>query len=201
MQFAIDDKYLPVTLTAPPMTDQEFARFCAEYPDYFIEATAEGEIVIAPPNYTLISVRNGEIYAQLEAWASRDGRGALTGASAGFVLPNGARRSADAAWTLKSRVLALDPASLHGYWHLCPDFIIELRSQSDRLPVLQAKMREWIQNGAQLAWLIDPDRRAVEIYRPGRETEARTGADCVVADSPVDGFILDLRPVWEPLSL
>ncbi len=62
-------------------------------------------------------------------------------------------------------------------------------------------MREWIQNGAQLPWLIDPDRQAVEIYRPGLETETYIGANCVVADSPVEGFILDLRPVWEPLAL
>ncbi len=124
----------------------------------------------------------------------------MTEATGGFVLPNGARRSPDAAWTFKHRILALDPASLNGYWHLCPDSVIELRSQTDRLPVLRAKMREWIDNGVQFAWLIDPDRLAVEIYRLGQEPEIRTGIDRIAGESPVEGFELDLRPVWNPLA-
>lgn len=177
MTFVIDEAFLPATLTAPAMSDEQFAEFCAQYADYNIEMTADGEILIMPPNYSLTGMRNGKIGSQLEIWAARDERGGVTEASGGFVLPNGARRSPDAAWTLKSRILALDQKSLNGFWHLCPNFVIELRSQTDRLPVLQAKMREWIDNGAQLAWLIDPERRAVEVYRPGRDPEIRTDID------------------------
>lgn len=200
MTFVVDEAFLPAKLTAPEMSDEQFAEFCAQYPDYFIEMTADGEIVIMPPNYSLTGMQNGEIGAQLMNWASRDGRGAVTDATGGFVLPNGARRSPDAAWTLKTRVLALGPKGIQGFWHLCPDFVIELRSQTDRLPVLRAKMREWVDNGAQLAWLIDPERRAVEIYRPGQEPEIRTEIDRIVGEPPVEGFDLDLRPVWDPLA-
>jgi Uma2 family endonuclease len=200
MQLVIEESFLPVTLTAPPMNDEQFAEFCAQYADYTIEMTACGEILIMPPNYSLTGARNGEIGAQLKNWASREQRGVMTDASGGFVLPNGARRAPDAAWTLKSRVLAMDRASLNGFWRLCPDFVIELRSQTDRLPVLRAKMQEWIDNGAQLGWLIDPERGAVEIYRPGHEPEVRSGLDRVAGEQPVEGFELDLRPVWEPLS-
>ena len=87
---------------------------------------------------------------------------------------------------------------MNGYWHICPDFVIELRSQSDRLPVLQAKMAEWIDKGAQLAWLIDPDRRAVEIYRPSRDAETLIDAQSVEGEGPVAGFTLSLGRVWEP---
>ncbi len=200
MSLVIDEIYLPAKLTASPMTDEEFAAFCAEYPDYFIEMTAQAEIVIMPPNFSLTGMRNGKITAQLETWASSDGRGAVTDASSGFLLPDGARLAPDAAWTLKDRVRELSAESLRGFWRLCPDFVIELRSQSDRLPVLRAKMQEWIENGARLAWLIDPERKAVEIYRPGHAPESRAGIERIAAETPLEGFELDLRPVWDPMA-
>jgi len=200
MPLVIDETWLPAILTVGPMTDDAFAEFCAEHPDLFFEMTAEGELIVMPPNFTLTDTRNGKIYFQLEAWACRDGGGTVNGPSGGFVLPSGARRSPDAAWTSMTRIGQLDPATLERFWHLCPDFVIELRSHTDRLPVLRAKMREWIDNGAQLAWLIDPERRAVEIYRPGASAEIRPDAQSVEGEGGVAGFTLDLRPVWEPLS-
>ena len=182
------------------MDDLEFAEFCSRYPHSIIEMTAVGKILISPPNYSLTSMRNGKIGAQLETWASRNQDGAVTDPSGGFVLPHGARRGPEAAWTLKHRILALDAASRNGFWHLCPDFVTELRSQTDRLSVLRAKMQEWIDNGTQPGWLIDPDRHAVEIYRPVTEPEIRSGIDRIAGEQPIAGFELDLRPVWEPLS-
>ena len=182
------------------MTDEEFAEFCSKYPDYFIEMTAEGEILIMPPTFSLTGARNTKILTQLGNWTNEDGRGIATESSTGFLLPNRARRSPDAAWTRRERILALDMRSLEGYFHLCPDFVIELRSKSDRLPVLRRIMREWIDNGAQLAWLIDPERKAIEVYRPGNEIEMHIDIDSIAAPAPVDGFALDLRPVWNPLA-
>ena len=196
MTIQVDDAYLPATFTAPSMTDEEFAAFCALYPDYFIEMTAEGELLIMPPNYTVTSMQNGEIVGQLRDWNRRERLGFVTDSSGGFVLPNGARRSPDAAWVAKTQSGIQD----RGYFHLCPEFVIELRSTTDRLPALRQKMEEWIANGARLAWLIDPERRAVEIYQPGAQAEIITGADSVRAGSPVDGFTLDLPPVWNPLG-
>src|SRR5580704_12169371 len=100
MAFVIDDAFLPATLTAPPMTDEEFAAFCAGHPDLFFEMTAEGELIVMPPTYSLTGMSNSGIVGELYAWAKRDGRGCVTDSSTGFVLPNGARRSPDAAWTL-----------------------------------------------------------------------------------------------------
>jgi Uma2 family endonuclease len=200
MPLVIDETWLPATLTIGPMTDDAFAEFCSEHPDLFFEMTAEGELIVMPPNFTLTGIRNGKIYFQLANWAERDGRGVVSGPSGGFVLPSGAKRSPDAAWTSKTRIGQLDPTTLERFWHLCPDFVIELLSHTDRLPVLRAKMREWIDNGAQLAWLIDPDRRAVEIYRPCADAETRPEAQSIEGEGPVAGFTLDLRPVWEPLS-
>jgi Uma2 family endonuclease len=199
MPLLVDD-YLPAILTAGPKTDEEFAELCSEHPDWFFEMTSEGELIVMPPNFTLTGARHRAILTQLDRWAQEDASGTVTDSASGFVLPNGARRSPDVAWTLKSRVKQLDPRMIERYWHLCPDFIIEVRSSTDRLRVLRDKMQEWIDNGAQLGWLIDPERRAVEIYRPNREPEIRTNIETIVAESPVEGFVLDLRPVWEPLG-
>jgi Uma2 family endonuclease len=182
------------------MTDEEFAEFCEENPDYFIEMTADGEILIKPPNYTLTSIQSVEIAGQLAEWNDMQRTGIVTNKISGFVLPNGARRSAGVSWIARSSLNKLDPAAILKYWHLCPDFVIELRSQTDRLPTLRAKMREWMANGAQLAWLIDPDRRAVEVYRPDCDPEIIDNATAVTGEGPVEGFVLHLAPVWDPLQ-
>jgi len=200
MTFVIDDAFLPATLTAHPMTDEEFASFCAEHPDLFFEMTAEGEIIVIPPAYSLTGARNAEISGQLREWAKRDGRGVACDSSTGFVLPNGARRSPDAAWTLKSRIAQLDPASREKYWHLSSDFVIELQSSTDRRRILQDKMREWLANGAQLGWLIDPDHRSVAVYRPEGQVETHTDIDSIAGEGPGAGFVLDLSLVWNPLG-
>jgi len=199
MAFVIDEAFLPATLSAHPMSDEEFAAFCAEHPDLFFEMTAEGEIIVMPPTHTATDARNAEIMAQLRNWARRDGRGVVTGSSGGWVLPNGARRSPDAAWTLKSRFKDLDPKSFEGFWHFSPDFVIELKSDSDRLPVLRRKMAEWVANGAQLAWLINPETRTVEVYRPGSDPET-VSSESVKGEGVVEGFVLDLQTVWNPFD-
>jgi Uma2 family endonuclease len=89
---------------------------------------------------------------------------------------------------------------LERYWHLCPDFVIEVRSQTDRWPALREKMREWIDNGAQLAWLIDPETRAVEIYRPKGSVEVLSSPESLSGEGPVEGFALDLLSVWDPIN-
>jgi Uma2 family endonuclease len=201
MAFVIDDAFLPATLTAHPMTDEEFAGFCAEHPDLFFEMTAEGEIIVMPPTYSITGARNAEISHQLGMWARQDGRGIPTDSSTGFRLPNGARRSPDAAWTLKSRIAQLDPGSRKKFWHLCPDFVIELRSSTDRPRMLKDKMLEYLANGTQLGWLIDPDHRSFAIYRPDGPAETRTDIDSIAGEGPVAGFVLDLSFVWNPLGV
>jgi Uma2 family endonuclease len=200
LAFTIDDALLPATLSAPPMTDDEFAALCAEHPEFFFETTGDGEIIVMPPTYTVTGVRNSRINRQLDAWAEEDGRGFATDSSTGFVLPNGARRSADAAWTLKTRVAQLEPAVKRKFWRLCPDFLIELQSDTDRPRLVREKMQEWLANGAQLGWLIDPEQRSVAIYRPDRAVETLTGIDSLAGEGPVAGFSLDLGFVWDPFG-
>jgi len=200
MPFVINDENLPATLTAEPMTDEQFTAFCAEHPDLNFETAAEGEIIVMAPTHSFTGVSNSHIVAQLFNWARQDRRGFVCDSSTGFVLPNGARRSPDASWTLKSRVKKMDTRKRRGFWHLCPDFVIEVRSDSDRLRTVQSKMREYLANGAQLGWLIDPQYRSVEIYRPDGLVESRAGITEIEGEGPVAGFVLDLTYVWDPLA-
>lgn len=196
----IEETHLPAILTVGPMSDEAFAQLCAEHSDLNLELSAHGELIIKPQTYTWTGARNGEIMGQLRNWSRQDKRGVAFDSSTGWVLPNTARRSPDAAWIFKHRIKDLDPTAFSRYWPVCPDFVIELRSQSDRIRVLRDKMEEWLANGARLAWLIDPEARTVEIYRPGFEAQTLAGVPSVAGEGPVEGFVLDLAPVWDPLA-
>jgi len=199
MTMLIDEAFLPAILTSHPMTDDEFAGFCAEHPGLFFEVSSEGELIVMPPTYFFTGVRNSDLGSQLTNWAKKDGRGLATDSSTGFVLPDNSRRSPDAAWTLKTRLGSLDARKRDQFLHLCPDFVIELRSTTDQPRLLRDKMRDYMANGAQLAWLIDPGSRSVTIYRPGQTSEVQTGLDTLAADGPAAGFVLDLTSIWNPL--
>lgn len=189
----------PVILTprSAPMTDEEFVAFCEQYDDCSIECTAEGEIVIMPPTYSRTGERNSEIVFQLMMWAKKDGRGRANLPSAGFRLPNGARRSPDASWTRKDRIAGLPKEQRERFYRLCPDFVVELRSSTDRISRLKNKMEEYIANGAELGWLIDPKEQTVWIYRPGRAAEPVVNPERIAGEGPVEGFSLDLAEIWE----
>jgi Uma2 family endonuclease len=157
-------------------------------------------LIIMPPAHWFTAARGGEIFRQLGNWAIIRGGGLAVDASGGFRLPDGARLSADAAWISRGSIEGAKLSGRDRTWLLCPEFIVELRSQDDRLTVLRRKMREWIENGVQLGWLVDPERRAVEIYRTGEDPRILIGVDTVEGEGPVAGFTLDLKRVWDPLG-
>jgi Uma2 family endonuclease len=179
------------------MTSDEFWDFCEANADFRAELTSEGEIVIVPPTSIESGYRSGDVYAQLRNWARIDGRGRACDSSTMYALPNGALRSPDASWIAGSRLKLLTQDQKRRFAPICPDFVVEVMSPSDRLSRAQAKMDEWIENGTQLGWLIDPDRRAVYVYRPKQEVQLFVSAVQIIGVTPVDGFVLDLTPVWE----
>ena len=182
-----------------PMSEAEFFDFCVQNPDLRIERDANGEIIIMPPTGDESSSQNLDLAGQLYAWSKRDGRGRGFDSNGEFLLPNGAARAPDAAWVLKTRLDRFTKEQKRRFLPLCPDFVVELMSPSDRLPKVKAKMREWLENGAVLGWLIDPDHRTVYVYRPGQEPDALVNVDHVIGEGPVEGFRLDLADIWEGL--
>jgi Uma2 family endonuclease len=180
-----------------PMSEAEYFDFCSQNSDLRIERDANGEIVIMPPTGDETSYRNSDLTAQLTAWSKRDGRGRTFDSNGEFLLSNGAARSPDASWVLKSRLDRHTKEQKRRFLPLCPDFVVELTSPSDRLPKVKAKMREWMENGASLGWLIDADSRTVYIYRPGQDPEEFVGVDHVTGEGPVEGFRLELADIWQ----
>ena len=200
MQILIEESEQPTAIHwERGMSDDEYFQFCADNPDLRIERSAEGDILIMPPVGGEGSYQNSELSRQLTDWARKDGRGRAFDSSVQYFLPSGAAYSPDASWVLRSRLDKLSRAEKRKFLHLCPDFVVELRSPSDRLSKLKSKVREWIDNGAALGWLIDADRRTVYVYRPGTEPEELVDIDHIDGEGPVGGFRLDLNDIWQSL--
>jgi Uma2 family endonuclease len=190
----------PLIVRAHPvfdLSDDEFFEFCQINRDLRIERNAHGEFIVMPPTGGRTSERNAEITMQLRAWAKRDGTGAAFDSSGGFILPNTAVRSPDAAWVETPRLAALSAEQRRKLLPLCPDFVIELRSPTDSLSLLQAKMQEYLDNGTRLAWLIDPEERRVYVYRPAMNVETIDHPDTLSGALVLPEFVLDLGEVWD----
>ncbi len=181
-------------------TDDQFEVLCHLNRDLRIECTDEGVLVIMPPNGETTGSRNAELIRQLGNWTRMDATGRIFDSSTGFRLPNGAKRSPDAAWVTRERVAALTPEQREGFLPLCPDFVVELRSRSDSLAELQEKMTEFIHNGARLGWLIDAETQTVYVYRPEAEVAVLEHPTELAGDPELPGFVLDLTEIWTPLA-
>lgn len=192
---------LPVVLHVAPvitLTDDQLYDLCQLNRDLRIERTAQGDLLMMPPTGGETGDRNAELTMQVRKWAKRDQTGVALDSSTGFVLLNGAMRSPDVAWVKRARLATLTPDQKQKFLPLCPDFVIELRSPSDSLSALQDKMEEYMANGAQLGWLIDPEAKRVSVYRPQRQVERLENPTMLVGDPILPGFMLDLQEIWHP---
>nr|WP_218596671.1 Uma2 family endonuclease [Chroogloeocystis siderophila] len=173
------------------LSDEQFYRLCQVNRDLRLERTAEGKLIVMPPTGWETGNRNSKLNQRLGNWADRDGSGLVFDSSTGFILPNKAIRSPDAAWVKRDRLKALRPDP-NRFLPLCPDFAIELRSASDDLDTLQAKMQEYLENGMQLGWLLNPYDQQVEIYRVGQPVEVLNSPKKLSGETVLPGFVLQL---------
>ncbi len=178
------------------LSDEQFYNLCQDNRDLRFEKNAKGDLLIMPPTGGETSNRNIEVSYQLQAWSRQNKLGIAFDSSGGFKLPNGADRSPDASWIPLEKWNNLTPKQRQKFIPLCPDFVIELRSPSDSLTSLQEKMREYIENGTQLGWLINRKDRQVEIYRPGKEVEILANPKTLSGEDVLPHFVLDLELIW-----
>jgi Uma2 family endonuclease len=190
---------LPLVLRLAPvieMSEEQFFELCQLNRDLRIERTSRGDLVLMPPTGGETGRMNFELTVLFGRWVQADGTGVGFDSSTGFTLPNGAKRSPDLAWVRRGRWEALTRQQRAVFPPLCPDFVVELRSPSDTLETVQAKMREYLDNGAQLGWLIDPLEKKVYVYRPQAPMVCLDNPETVSGDPLLPGLVLEVGTVW-----
>jgi Uma2 family endonuclease len=174
---------------------EAFWRLCRANPDLRLGRTARGELIVMPPAGADSGMRNAGLTAQLWNWNRAADLGVVFDSSSGFTLPNGLVHAPDAAWVSAPRWEALAPEQREKFAPICPDFVAELRSPSDRKREVRDRIREFLDQGTRLTWLIDPKDGTVEIHRPGRPVETLTRPATLSGEDVLPGFVLDLRGI------
>jgi Uma2 family endonuclease len=178
------------------LNEEEFEQFCCENKDMRIELTKEGDLMVMPPTGGETGIRNFSLITQFGIWVEKDGTGYGFDSLTLFTLPNGAKRSPDLSWIKKERWEALTKKERKKFSPICPDFVVELRSETDSLKTLQEKIEEYIENGAQLGWLIDPIKKKVYVYRPNVDVEILDNPQTVSGEPLLKGFELNVQKIW-----
>ncbi len=177
------------------VSHKAFERLCRDNRDLRLERTCRGELIVMPPAGTESGGRNAPLTARLFLWSEADGSGKSFDSSAGYTLPNGAIRSPDASWIALDRWDALSRDDRRRFAPICPDFVVELTSPSDTRAETRKKLVEYLEQGARLGWLLDPDAGEVDIYRPGRLPETLTRPATLSGEGVLPGFVLDLQGI------
>lgn len=176
---------------------EKYLEFCRRNPDLRVELTAEGDLVIMPPTGGKSGAQNFYLTGEFSAWVKKDGTGKGFDSSTEFSLPNGAKRMPDVSWVRFARWNALSNDERRQFPPLCPDFVVELRSPSDRLNNLRDKMSEYMANGAQLGWLIDPIEKKIHVYLLTGVVEILDNPKEISGEPLLPGFTLDVQALWK----
>ena len=192
------DTHIPPELIGATrfVTPKQFERLCQKYRDLRLELTSTGELIVMPGTGGQTGVRNAHLTSQLWVWSENDKTGVCFDSSTLFALPNNARRSPDASWVRREKWDSLTPHQKNRIPPICPDFVIELRSPTDRLSVLFNKMAEYLENGASLGWLIDPNARRIYVYQRDEEVVILDNPESVSAEPLLRGFTLKTAKLW-----
>ncbi len=173
------------------LTDEQFYQLCQANQDMQLERSAAGALIIMPPVGGASGEREADLISLLWVWNRKSKAGKVFSSSTIFKLPQGGDRSPDAAWVELSRWNALTLQEQEGFPPICPDFVIELRSKSDRLAPLRETMQEYLASGLRLGWLINPQDEQVEIYRPEQDVEVKQFPACLSGEAVLPGFELN----------
>ncbi|MBK4732747.1 Uma2 family endonuclease [Oxynema sp. CENA135] len=180
-----------------PIDDEQFYQLCRANPELKFERNANGEILIMSPTGGETGNCNAELLIEFGIWNRQTQLGKLFDSSTCFKLPNGANRSPDLAWIKLERWEGLTAPEKEKFPPLAPDFVLELKSPTDRLSTLQAKLEEYIENGVKLAWLIDRETHRVEVYRPGQDKQVFEKPATLSGEEILPGFVLSFEKIWK----
>ncbi|MEM1279829.1 MAG: Uma2 family endonuclease [Cyanobacteria bacterium P01_H01_bin.152] len=186
-------------IKVPPstvLTDDQFYDLCRANPDIKIERTAHGELLFMPPTGGETGKRNAKLTSRFVVWNEATNAGEVFDSSTCFKLPNGAERSPDVAWIARDRWAALPLTSREKFPPIAPDFVLELMSPSDSLSAAQAKMQEYLENGVRLGWLMNRQRREVEVYQIGQAKETLINPTQLLGGDILPDFVLNMVSLW-----
>lgn len=186
---------LPSARPGLVVSPEAFWDLCIANPSLRLSRTADGELIAMSPAGSETSARNLDLAAQLWVWNQATGLGVAFESSAGFTLDDGFTHAPDAAWVSKDRWAALEPSKRRRFAPICPDFVVELMSPSDSRSETRSRLRSFIEHGARLGWLLDPDRREVEVHRPGQPVELLSDPKSLSGEDVLPGFTLDLTGI------
>ena len=188
-----------IMLTIPPhinvFSDDELYAFCLANPELHIERDETGHIIIMPPTGLESIFTNGELFGEVRNWNRETKAGRVSDSNGGYTLPDTSMRAPDVGWVSKERLMRVLPEELKKFAHVCPDFVIEVRSQSDSLKELQEKMEKWLKNGVRLGWLVDPQTQTTTIYRPNQESETKAFSETLYGEDVLVGFTMNVEDV------
>ncbi|MDP5121088.1 MAG: Uma2 family endonuclease [Spirosomaceae bacterium] len=178
-------------------TDDELFELCAANPDLRIERNANYELIFLPFDGFTTSTYNAELTFKIGVWNRKSKEGFVTNSNGGYILPNGAMRAPDVAWINREKISRIPKEKQKKFLPACPDFVIELRSESDNLSELKAKMEEWIENGTKLGWLIDPKKKQTHVYQPNQKNIIENFATDLTGKNVLEGFSVNLIKLFE----
>jgi len=194
MEISVNDITLPIKGDlSDSMSEKEFFDFCQQNDLWRIERDENKQIIIMPPTNASTGIKNTNLVTELVIWNRRENLGVCFDSSTGFTLPDGSVRSPDASWLSIEKWNHLSDNEKNQFAHICPDFVIELKSKSDNLKSLTNKMRKWIENGCSLAWLINPEDKTVFIFRKNGTVDKIEGFNKILSgENILPGFELKL---------
>ncbi len=198
-----NDYVPPVVIRTGPalkMNNVQFYEFCRQNSDLRIERNVRGDIIVMAPTGGWTGRGNALLTTKFFIWAEKEGSGSVFDSDTGFRLEKKTVRAPDVSWVLETHLKSLPRKAGRRFLPLCPDFVLELRSNADRMPDLQDKMAEYIHHGARLGWLINPERKEVFVYQPGSPTEHLEGPVSLSGGTVLPGFTLELAPLWRALD-
>lgn len=178
------------------LSDEQFEQICRDNRELRIELTSKGDLIIMPPSGSMTGWRNSKINQRLANWAELDFSGITFDSSSGFTLPDGSKRSPDAAWIRRERWESLTTKERERFAPIVPDFVIELSSPADDWRLLEEKMRDYVRNGVRLGWLIDPQRRRVLVYSPDHPVKVLEQPLALAGEPVLSGFVFDVSEIW-----
>lgn len=174
------------------LNDDEFYAFCQANPSLRIEREADGQIIFEMPTNTKTGLRNADLITEIVLWNRKKKLGLVADSSAGFTLPDTSVRAPDVSWISHERWNALSEKEQDKFAKICPDFVIELMSDSDEKYTLPAKMEKYLRNGVRLGWVIDPFSQQTTVYRPEGEIEVVNFTDILSGEAVLPDFELRL---------